>query len=206
MEWLEMEAPTITVSCEAQLDITNKVPLRDIVTQHRKRWVLHTHIGDIVLKRISKLDLEAITIDLITNVPGYHELITEAAKYSFLSKLDDGIDAEGMTRYFEVCKKLSVHNARYQLACFVDPIPEDADTLLALCEALNDDEYSQLSMLLELLANPNPGDVNVSGIMLAQEYNVPLTDDLTLENMTAQQESAFRQASERVAKDIKGML
>jgi len=182
-----------------------RVPLQDIIAQHRERYVLKARIGDIVLKRLTYLDLEAVSIHLMQSVDGYMGAITDAAEFS--EKLKYGsLSPPDEERYHALAAFLQPHLRAYFLRCFVEPILTTAEDFDAILGALTPSESAILLNALSVLTSAEPGEVDVNGLLLAAESNIPVSRDMTLETITAQQATVLNRKSTIQNENIQGLL
>jgi hypothetical protein len=183
-----------------------KVPLADIISQHRARWVVKTSIGDFLLRRIRHIELEKITLTLLLEVPEYKAIIQEAIQLKDLEKFERGLDDTQILRYIEIGEWLEPYHKRYLVPCFVEPKITSVDEVDALLEALNDEEREYLFQLLSQLGRPDlDNPVSLNGIGIAKEFNIPIAKDLDMENMTAQQATALGQACDEKVRLMKSI-
>jgi len=191
---------------ERQIDRDIKrIPLKDILGQHRQRWVLHAEIGDIVLKRITYLDSEELTMTLMAEVSGYADALKTASLLSEKLKYGD-LDADDMVSLQSIGNFLKQYIRLYYLRCFVEPLITTADELDAILGALNPIERTALLDGLSKLTNPSPGDVSVSGLTIAETNGIPISSDLTLENMTQQQASVLTGKAEKENSNLRELM
>jgi hypothetical protein len=201
-----MEIAKLISADECETMDIRRVPLSDILTQHRARWVVKTSIGDFLLRRIRHTELEKITLDLLFDVPEYKSNINEAITLKDLEKFEKGLDETQMLRYLEIGKWLEPYHKRYLVPCIVEPKVTSVDEVDALLEALDDTERNYLYGVLSQLGSPNIDDkVSLTGISIAQEFHIPLAKDLDMENMTAQQATALGQACDEKVRIINGI-
>lgn len=169
-----------------------RIALKDILDQHRRRWLLKTSIGDIVLKKLGQLDSEKIGITLIEKHPEYVALVREYTSLKEIASMRNGLNADGIEKMREIGKKLAPFNHYFTIACFVDPALSTPEEFDALISALQPAEVEQLYKVLNILTSGTPdGDVTDIGLALSKVYGIKLSDDLTIENLTAEQASVL---------------
>lgn len=122
------------------------------------------------------------------------------------------LDAAQQERLEQLSAQLVPYSDEYAARCFVTHDEDDKEILLLggaqdlsdlLFEIRNPKETQELLTLLAILANPSPdGTIDTVGLMLAKAFHIPLADDLTVENMTAQQAVAlFAALTDRTGAD-----
>lgn len=183
-----------------------RVPLKDFITQHRQQWVLHASIGDIILKRIRYLDSEDLSLWLLGAVEGYAEALKKASVLQEKLKYDDALTPEDMVELQAIATFLKPYTRLYFFHCFVEPhvtSPEDFDALLG---ALTSQERVILLNALGVLTNPDIGEVSVGGLSIVESNNIPIANDLNMENITMQQASVLMQKSDREQKNLRELF
>lgn len=203
-----------------------RVPLERLRKQHAKRWKLSTSLGEVVLKKLSQLDLDRISIELVTERPEYLEIID---RVKTLKEFADGgvpLNPEHIDELNSLGQKLIPFQRQFSRACFVDyvcdrcmgegrinwnegkadcpkcqgsgagskevPMFKTEETYDAFLSSLQPQEVDKLYRVLEELTSAQPpGEVSSSVIAICKEFGIPLADDLTGENMTAEQMSVL---------------
>ena len=178
-------------------DGMKRIALGPILAQHRKRYVLRTAIGDILLKRITALEAEEVTVSVLNSSPDFPELVERAGMLREKAKAQ-GLQGEDVQEYVEIGKQLEPIAKLLAMRCFVDPKITSIEEYDALMSALSLKDGSELETLLaELSKTGLDGEVSSAALVAAKENGIPLANDMTIENMTAQQSAALTQQSER---------
>jgi len=165
-----------------------KVPMADILKAHRERWDFVCSLGTIRLRRMTLLDQEATIIRLERDHPDYFELSRQASDLWHTSDRGGSLSPEQQAQLSDLVQKLQPYAHEFSARCFEDPELKDGSELSDLLFEMRPDEREQLLGILSRLTNPSPnGKVETVGLMLAKEFGLKLADDLTVENMTAQQ-------------------
>lgn len=201
--------PDIEYDSEVPQNEIRKIPLKDILTQHRKRYKIALSVGDVVLKKLTLLDSEVVYDRLCTTVSGFVDNSKEAAELFKLAETykdhpTGGLDAAQLSRLNELGGWLKRYAYEYAIPCFIEPKLQSVDELSALMESLTVDEKKSLKRVIMQLTSQEPGGaVSDVGILIAKEFNIPMPADLNLENMTQEQAAAFAKTLERRVKTDK---
>lgn len=168
-----------------------RISIASLLKQHRKRWVLKTSIGDVVLKRITALEAEEATVNALNSDPDFAGMVERAHELGLLAAADN-MTGEQLLEYETIGKRLEPHAMRMGLYCIVDPKVSSVEEFDALLSALPDDERGELKAVIGQLSSTDiQGEVASSALMVSREYNIPIANDLTIENMTAQQSAVL---------------
>ena len=185
-QWIEYDGGAPTV------DVKDRVPMKDLLADHRKQWVLQTHLGRIVLKRLTRVSMEQVAIRMAQRNEEYMRL--GEAKAPLWEKMQAGgeLTPEEHQEAADIAAKLAPFVMEFSLPCFVEPVINNIDEYDALVTHLHHDEQEALrNLIIELI---KPGEVKSVGsgeLQVAKEFHVPLAPDLNMENMTARQYSAL---------------
>lgn len=167
--------------------IKNEIPLEDLVRQHRLRYDVRTSVGTVRLKFVGALRRRTIELQIQAADPqnaGKREDLL-----SIMAALKDHPgDAGLISRKLELEAYLEPSIYDYFAGCFDSPYMRGGKSVMALADALAPDEWDGLRTLLLVLIRARPsGSVANAMLQLASRFGIKITDDLTLENMTAQQ-------------------
>jgi hypothetical protein len=173
------------------LDGIRRVPLSEILRQHRVRYLLHTSIGDIVMRHITYLDTEETVFAIGEAVNGYLELVKEYDMLMDISKFDAGLNETQMARLIEIDNLLEPYAKLFCLKCFVEPTLVTVEELDAILSNVKTEERDVVLKLMGALSNSSGGEANVDVAVILQSIGVGLPEDLTIETITAEQASAF---------------
>ena len=169
-----------------------RIALGPLLEQHRKRWLFKTSAGDIVLKRITALEAEAVTVEAMED-PDFLGMVERAHVLGAKAKTS-GMEGGELQEYLDLGQRLAPYAKRIAVRCIVDPAIHNDDEYTALLNVLNVQERRELEVLLQQLSRTDlDGEVASSALVLAEKYGIPLASDLTAENMTAQQSAALSQ-------------
>jgi hypothetical protein len=173
------------------------VPLSEFLEDHRKRWVMRTSVGDVVLKRISYLDLERAIMEAEKAYPGYERKSKRAVQLWAVAKAG-GLPDVDMGELNDLSMELSAPAKLFSLHCFVLPEIHTLEEFDALLSRLGREERDALQMLLAELSSPSFGERPLSPMLaLAQRFGIKLPDDLNVEVVTAGQAAALTKALEK---------
>lgn len=168
-----------------------RIALGPLLEQHRKRWLFKTGAGDIVLKRITALEAEAVTVEAMED-PDFLGMVERA--HVLGAKAKAGLDGDELREYLDLGQRLAPYAKRIAVRCIVDPAIHGDDEYNALLNVLSVQERHDLETLLQQLSRTDlDGEVASSALVLSEKYGIPLASDLTAENMTAQQSAALSQ-------------
>ncbi len=173
-----------------------RVPMGEIRVQHRKLYRVQLSTYDIILKRILEDDIERIIFGALNEMPEYFEL---SKRYVHLEKMAAGLGLTSaeMEELDVLRDKMVPIGQQFEMACFVDPELKTKEDYDALRNALGFADRQELAKVLGDLTNPSVGAAVSKGLAVAHLYGIPLPEDLTLENMTAQQADALIKAAGR---------
>lgn len=181
-----------------------RVPMGKILAMHREAWDYECSLGTIRLRRMSLDDQQKTVIRLEETFPDYRELSRQARESYQMVKQNVAFSPEQTIALVELDKKLQPFSDEFLVCCFVDPVLKNGEELHHLLFELQPDERPVLVAALSWMSNPSPdGKVETVGLTLAREFGLKLADDLTLENMTAQQATVLAEhlAESRGQKD-----
>ena len=173
----------------------NEVPLEDLVRQHRIRYDVTTSMGNVRLRFIGALRRRSIELRLQAEEPridGWrHDL-------QFVSAMlqERPEDAELRAQQQQLAADLEPSFYDLFAGCFDSPRMRSGTEVSALADALRPEEWRNLRVLLiQLIAARPSGNVAAAMVQLCSRYGVRITEDLTLENMTAQQLAVLDQVA-----------
>lgn len=173
------------------LDGIRRVPLSEILRQHRVRYLLHTSIGDIVMRHITYLDTEETVFAIGERIKGYLELVKEYEMLMDISKFETGLNETQMSRLIYIGKQLEPYAKLFCLKTFEEPMLSSVEELDAILSSVKTDERDVILKLMGILSNSSGGEANVEVAVLLQNLGVGLPKDLTIETITSEQASAF---------------
>lgn len=167
--------------------VENEVPLEDLVRQHRVRYDVRTSLGTVRLKFIGALRRRAIELQIQAADPECMGKRRDLQSVMALLKENPG-DATLNAKRREL--EAYIEPSIYDLfaGCFDAPVMRGGKSVMALADALRPDEWEGLrTLLLVLIAARPSGQVAGAMVQLCSRFGVRIADDLTLDNMTAQQ-------------------
>jgi hypothetical protein len=173
------------------------VPMADLLTQHRKRFILRTAKYDIVLKYITHLDVEKSALEILKD----REHMNAAQRLLQLGgKVTNGgeLNAEEMTEYRGLEEYLAPSKKLFTFPCFVSPVITTLEEYDLLMSNLSKAETKELEEYLVKLSRLEPeGPVASSIPTLASIYHFPIAPDLNGENITGQQAASLAAMTRR---------
>ncbi|OPZ61532.1 MAG: hypothetical protein BWY85_02377 [Firmicutes bacterium ADurb.Bin506] len=167
--------------------------------------MLKTAIGDIVLKRITALEAEEATISAINADPDFAGMVERAHDLATIGS-GNGMSAEQLLEYESIGKRLEPHAMRMGLYCFVDPKISTVEEFDALLSALGEEAGGLRALIGQLSSTKLDGEVVSSALAISKEYGIPLTNDLTIENMTAHQSAVLSGELEKQNSQLRSMF
>lgn len=181
--------------------VTNiqEVPLREILMQHRRRYVLRLSVGAMVFRHIGRLERDEVHQRLVDEHPEYSDLREEFGQLYERSQ-HGGMGPEDMQRFRELDRALLPYSYRYSLPCIVSPEITTIEELDALLSMMKPHEADAVLELLATLNSPRDVTLSPDGVLLVQELKLSLPADLTIETVTAEQAQAFISGASELGK------
>jgi len=183
-----------------------QVDMSRLKRQHDLRWVLHTSVGDCVLKKIGQLDMDHVTLGLANDNPEFLSLVQKAKELKNFEQEGYPMGPTQLEELVNIMRKLAEFQPYHNMVCFVrvppprigeprnreEPMFKDIEDYDAFLSSLRQDEVDHLYPILAELTSPKPpGDVIGIVLTLCKEFNIPFASDLTAENITAEQAATF---------------
>ena len=164
------------------------VSMDDYIKSFRKRWCFRTSIGDVILKKLGQLDRDRILVEFYDAHPELVEVLKEVDRLREFHRRGIPLDAEHQMKMESCAKQISAQARLFSMACFEIPKFEDLEEYDAFLTALDSDEVTKLYILLSELTSARSATASCEVLLtIAKEYGIPISKDLTLENMTAEQ-------------------
>jgi hypothetical protein len=185
---MNVPAELFNIKNPSPLSDEKRIPIAKILAAHRERWDFVCSLGTMRLKRMTLLDQEATIIRLEQEHPEYFEMSKQARELWHLADKGAALSPEQSGQLSALVVKIQPFAHEFSARCFEDPALNDGSELSHLLFELQPEEREKLLGVLAKLANPSPnGKVETVGLSLAKEFGLKLAEDLTVENMTAQQ-------------------
>jgi hypothetical protein len=164
------------------------VCMDDYIKSYKKRWAFRTSIGDVVLKKLTQLDRDRILTVFFEEKPELIEVLKQAEQLRNFERRGIPLDAAHIEK-MESCGKLLRDQQRlFSMACFENPKFVSLEDYDAFLTALDAEEVTKLYVLLSELTSVRSATASCEILLtIAKEYGIPLSKDLTIENMTAEQ-------------------
>lgn len=173
--------------------VRKRVPLADLAAQHRKRYLFRSSIGDIILKKLGRLELEMRIIEMGERFDEYARLMSEGEPY-WREYQAGRCDAETLAKINEIGMKVRPYTWELTFPIFVEPKITSMEELDALLSAMTAKEQGELLELVTRLARVREEPIDGGVLTVAQEFRIPLASDLTVENMTNEQYNLLQDA------------
>lgn len=173
----------------------HEVPLEELVRQHRIRYDVITSQGTIRLRFIGALRRRAIELRVQAAEPrveGWrHDL-----QFVTAMLIDRPDDTALLAHQRQLAADLEPSFYDLFAGAFEIPRMMSGQDVMALADALRPEEWRGVRVLLiQLIAARPSGDVATAMVQLCARYGVSIAEDLTLENMTAQQLAVLDQVA-----------
>jgi hypothetical protein len=180
------------------------VCMDEYIKSYKKRWAFRTSIGDVVLKKLGQLDRDRISVEFFENKPELIEILKEAQTLRDFQRRGIPLDENHLTKLESCGKQLRNQQRLFSMACFVEPKFADLEEYDAFLTALNAEEVDKLYTLLSELTSVRSATASCEILLtIAKEYGIPISKDLTLENMTAEQADILVNTLEKKGELIK---
>jgi hypothetical protein len=193
--------PLFNIKQSDRIEEEKKVPFNKIKKLHEARWRYDCSLGSVRMRRMTLTDQEETGIRLMEDYPEYRELVEASQPLWKLLEKKIPFSPEQQIAFTELGKKLEPYSHDYYATCFVDvdengkefSVLANRTELDAFLFELQPKERKELIDALDMLSNPAvDGKVDTIAFTLAKEFGLKLLpDDLTMENMTAQQASVL---------------
>jgi len=173
----------------------NEVPLEDLVRQHRIRYDVGTSMGNVRLRFIGALRRRSIELRIAAADPSVEGKRQDLRLVSaMLTERPD--DEELRERQMQLAADLEPSFYDLFAGAFDVPRMRSGQEIMALADALRPEEWRNIRVLLiQLIAARPSGEVAAAMVQLCSRYGVSIAEDLTLENMTAQQLAVLDQVA-----------
>lgn len=188
------------------------VSISEYALQANKKWLFHTSIGDVILKKVGQLDRDRINAEFFEQRPELIPILQQAVQLQEFAERGVPLNEEHMKKLEDCGRQLQTQQRLLSMACFVVPLPRKAGerrkekplfeddpidqdpsfTALekydAFLTSLRDDEVTRLYMILQELVSSRPASTSCEVMLsLCKEFGIPISEDLTAGNMTAEQ-------------------
>ena len=178
-----------------------KVPIEDILGQHRYRYVLETSQGTIVMKHISKrMKLHIDRIRYVRYPQAY--LLEQEARIVYPLITAGNPEDDVVQRANEIASQLAPSQDMYALGIIEYPFlttPEDLDALL---DALTDEEREAVRQMLTVLIAWNK-PVDYSQLEIAERFHLNMVKPEHIADPTYQQYRALYSVIEQEHEELK---
>ena len=183
------------------------VPMREILEQHRRRYIVHTEHGDVVLKHATReavARLDRLRRQLWPQVPEWEDELRLLGKLASTGDCDPSVTE----RMGELANLLLPTTDVTALACIVEPEVRSVEELRVMMDALEPEEAEAVRQLL-LVCTAHAGKVDTGYLEIAERFGVQVVTRELLDNMTIQQyevlQSVLRAERTREARLLKSL-
>jgi hypothetical protein len=175
--------------------LQNEIPLEDLIRQHRIRYDVATSKGNVRLRFIGALKRRTIELDTAAADPEIAGRRDDLKTVTAMLK-DRPDDKDLKAQQLQLASSLEASFFDLFAGCFDRPRMRRGTEVMAFADALKPEEWRMVRVLLiQLIAARPSGDVATVMIDLCTKYGVRISEDLSLENMTAQQMWVLDQAA-----------
>lgn len=189
------------------------VDLQKLLAMHRKTFPIDTPEGVVIMKALPKLMAKRINAYLVATEPEYEGLMKKLDYLGKISKtrrlqgLEPVLNMDQARELAELHRKIAPFMDHFSVGCFVKPEMSKPEDVWALADALPEDIWRRISVLIVVLSNPVPiQEKHFEFIRLCKEYGIPIAEDLTAEVMTVHQAYMLQEASRQESKDMQKIL
>lgn len=171
------------------------INMAEITRQHTAVYVIKTTIGRIKLKHLGKMRSDHITREIAVEDPKYLDMMREFDYLIKISQYPEGLNNEQLQKAKEFTNYMTAYTDRYVKEIYVEPKLDTVEELNALLDSLTAEEYSKMEQLHVLLTSPQPpSEVEKGMALMCKHFNLPLSKDLTGDNMTVAQFQILNEA------------
>ena len=167
-----------------------KVPIEDILKQHRKRYIIHTQSrGDVVMRymtRSARIKMDRLRRELYPELPYWED---ELATKGPLAALPDAPQEIRDDVEIVVAKLLPTMDI-FALACIVSPELRSVEELNDFMDLLEPDEAEAVRQIL-MLCTAHAPPVDTEYMVIAERFGVSVIDPVLMDHMTMQQQEVL---------------
>ena len=172
------------------LPVINKVPIEDILRQHRKRYIIRTEKhGDVVLKYMTRTARIPVDTFRYSMYPSLFEWEAEFREVAPIAELPSA-DEETKKRAAELVSLIIPTLDWYLLVCIEYPMLNTIYELSAFLDCLSPEEHEAVRQMLTVLTS-HVDKVDTGYMELAERFGVSVVDKELLDSMTMQQEEVL---------------
>lgn len=167
-----------------------KVPIEDILKQHRLRYIIRTErCGDVVMRymtRSARVRMDSLRRQMYPELREWEDEFQTLAPLAVLP----GADKDVMDRAQELAAKILPTVDMYALACIVTPELNSVEDLRNFMDILSPDEAEAVRQILVLCTAHAP-PVDTQYLEICQRFGIQVVDPFLLDNMTMQQQEVL---------------
>ena len=177
-----------------------------LVREHRERWVFHTHVGDIMLRRMPLRMQRVLQEARLTGHESLQRLIGELdGLRPFIEEGNPDADPEDLKRAMDIAHELMMSDLS-PLGVIVMPeirTMEEYDDLLAM---LTPEEQATLHNAVTEMSLTRPvSQVDETPLAIAERLGIRVVPDDMVDNLTVSQSAYFTEKINAEAKAIQRM-
>lgn len=176
-----------------------------LVNEHRERWVFHTSVGDIVLRRMPLRMQRILQEARLTSHPSVQKLIAELDTLRPFIDNNPQADPRDLQRAMEIAHELMMSDLSPLGVVVVPEIRtmEEYDALLAM---LTTEEQARLHNAVTELSITRPvSEVDDTPLVIAERLGIEVVPEDMIANLTVSQAAYFSEKISNEAKAIERM-
>lgn len=167
-----------------------KVPIEDILRQHRVRFIVHTSAcGDVVMRymtRSARIRMDALRRSMRPDLLELEDELQTLAPLAVLPDADRDIVDRTQALVAEIMPTLDV----YALACITCPELRSVEDLRILMDIMTMEEAEAVRQILTVCTAHAP-PVETAYLEIAQRFGVQVVDPILMDGMTMQQQEVL---------------
>ena len=191
--------------------MADTIDMGELIIQHRKRIPVKVEINGepkvIILKHLTKMRAGEVVNIIREEDSNFDEATKEMEYYMDISKYPNMTEEE-KEKFERISSYISQYSDKFIIGTFVNPQLKNVEELEALSASMSLDDWDKIISIATVLSKSSLplNRINTALIQICEKYNIPLSEDLTAENMTVEQFDAFFQATEEDSKEAKKLI
>jgi hypothetical protein len=172
-----------------------RVPFGELSKRFAKRWYVDMSVGRVIFRRLGQLDRDRIYVDYSVSHPEFADMVQDAEILREFQATGVPLDKPHLEKLAGLNRAMIPIQKLQAATCIVDfdeggnerPAFASMTDYDAFLSALLPEEVDALYAILRDMTSTAPITEDSHTILaLAKEYNIPLADGLTAENMSAE--------------------
>ena len=172
-----------------------RVPFGELTKRYNTKWYIDTSLGRVFFKRLSQLDRDALYVQYATEHPEFAQMVQDAEILREFQEKGVPLDKAHTDKLANLNRMLIPVQKLQASRCVLD-IDESGkwrsafasmDEYDAFLSALQPGEVDMVYAILRDMTSTAPiTEESHTLLALAKEYNIPIAEGLTLDNMSAE--------------------